>query len=225
MTGFKRIGGVSGLAFVVIFGISQLTSGEPSRTATQQEITRYLASNQTSKEVVGLLAVLVSGLVALFAIGVWSWLRSGSNDVTPAWRMTGLVGGVAMAVNLNLLGASVFAEGSVGDKLSSQPVLAQTIFTSEQTLGTAILPFIALLMLGMGMATLESKALPLWSAWLAFAGAVLSIVLTLQLVFPGSVLDVVGVAHALVVLGWIAIVSVYMLLPQRVPMMAAARTA
>jgi hypothetical protein len=225
MTGFKRVGGLSGLAFVIVFGISQFTSGEPSRTATQQEITRYLAGNQTAKEVGGVLALLVSGFVALFAIGVWSWLRSSRKDMSPAWPMTGLVGGVMMAVNLDLLGASIAAQGWLGDKLATQPVLAQTVFISEQTLATAIFPFIALLLLGMGMATLESKALPAWSAWLAFAGAALSVVLTLQLVFPGPVLDVVGAAHAIVTLGWIAIASIYMLLPQRVPMTAVARTA
>jgi Domain of unknown function (DUF4386) len=225
MAGFLRVGGLSGLIFAVVFGIAQFTSGEPSRTATQQEITRYLAGHQTSNEVAGLLALLVSGFLALFAVGVWSFLRSGRNDLSPAWPMTGLVGGVVMAVNLALLGATVAAEGWLGDKLATQPVLAQTVFTSEQTLGTGILPFIALLLLGMGIATLESQALPVWSAWLALVGAALSLVLTLQLVFPGPVLDVIGAVHALAVLGWIAIVSIYMLLPQRVAVTARPRTA
>jgi hypothetical protein len=225
MTRFNRVGGLYGLAFVILFGISQFTSGEPSRTATQQEITRYLANNQTAKEVGGVLALLVSGFVVLFAIGVWSWLRSSRKDGSTAWRMTGLVGGVLMAVNFDILGASIAAQGWLGDKLATQPVLAQTIFISEQTLATAIFPFIALLLLGMGMATLESEALPAWSSWLAFAGAALSVVLTLQLVFQGPVLDVVGAAHALLTLGWIAIASIYMLLPQRVPMTAVTRTA
>ncbi len=225
MTGFLRVGGLSGLTFAVAFGIGQLTSREPDRTATQQEITKYLAGNQTSNEVVGLLALLVSGFLALFAVGVWSLLRSGGNDPSPAWPMTGLVGGMVMAVNLALLGATIAAEGWLGDKLAAQPVLAQTVFTSEQSLATAILPFIGLLLLGMGIATLDSHALPTWSAWLAFAGAVLSVVLTLQLVFPGPVLGVVGAAHALITLGWIAVVSVYMLLPQRVAITARPRTA
>src|ERR1700674_1939671 len=225
MAPFWRIGGLSGLTFVVVFGIIQVTSGEPSRAATKPEITRYLAGHQTSNEVFGVLALLLSGFVVLFAVAVWALLHSGPKDLSPTWPMIGLVGGVVMAVNLALLGATFAAEGSLGDKLATQPVLAQTVFTSEQTLGTAIFPFIALLLLGMGMATLESKALPVWSAWLAFAGAVLSVVLTLQLVFPGSVLDVVGAAHALVTLGWIAIVSIYMLLPQPLATMARARTA
>jgi hypothetical protein len=225
MAAFGRIGGLCGLTFVVVFGIIQFTSGEPSRTASQQEITRYLAGHQTSNEVVGAVALLLSGVVALFAVSAWSWLRSGHDDLSPAWPMTGLIGGVAMAVNLAFLGATFAAEGWMGDKLAAQPVLAQTVFTSEQTLGTAIFPFIALLLLGMGMATLETKALPVWSAWLAFAGAALSVALTLQLVFPGSALDVVGAVHALVALGWFAIVSIYMLLPQRVATVARARTA
>lgn len=225
MAGFWRISGLAGLTFVVVFGAIQVTSGEPSRSASQQEITTYLAGHQTSNEIFGVLALLLSGLVALFAVGVWSLLRSSGTDLNPGWPMTGLLGGIAMSVNLALLGATFAAEGSLGDKLASQPVLAQTVFTSEQTLGTAIFPFIALLLLGMGMASLESKGLPVWSAWLAFAGAVLSVVMTLQLVFPGSVLNVVGAAHALVVLAWIAIVGVYMLLPQRVAITARARTA
>jgi hypothetical protein len=225
MAAFWRIGGLSGLTFVVVFGIIQVTSGEPSRTANQQEITRYLAGHQTSNEVYGVLALLLSVFVALFAVAVWTLLHSSRKDLSPTWPMAGLVGGVAMAVNLAFLGATFAAEGSLGDKLATQPVLAQTVFTSEQTLGTAIFPFIALLLIGMGMATIESKALPVWSAWLAFAGGALSIVLTLQLVFPGSVIEVVGAAHALITLGWIAIVSIYMLRPQPLASMARARIA
>jgi hypothetical protein len=225
MGAFWRIGGLSGLTFVVVFGIIQVTSGEPSRTATQQEITRYLAGHQTSNEVFGVLALLLSGFVALFAVAVWTLLHSSPKDLSPTWPMTGLVGGVVMAVNLAFLGATFAAEGWLGDKLATQPVLAQTVFTSEQTLGTAIFPFIALLLLGMGMGTLESKALPVWSAWLAFAGVVLSVVLTLQLAFPGSVLDAVGAVHALVTLAWIAIVSICMLLPQPLATVARVRTA
>jgi hypothetical protein len=225
MAAFWRIGGVCGLTFVVVFGIIQVTSGEPSRTATQQEVTRYLAGHQTSNEVFGVLALLLSGFVALFAVAVWTLLHSGRKDLSPTWPMIGLVGGVVMAVNLAFLGATFATEGWLGDKLATQPVLAQTVFTSEQTIGTAIFPFIALLLLGTGMATLESKTLPVWSAWLAFAGAVLSVVLTLQLLFPGSFLALVGAAHALVTLGWIVVVSIYMLLPHPLATMARAQTA
>jgi hypothetical protein len=223
--GFSRVGGLSGLAFVIVFGVIQFTSGEPSRSASQQEITRYLTGHQTSNEVYGVLALFISGFVALFAVGVWSWLRSTRKDASRAWCMTGLVGGVVMAVNLAFVGATIAAQGWLGDKLATQPVLAQAVFVSEQTLATAILPFIALFLIGMGVATLESDALPAWSAWLAFVGAALSIVLTLQYVYSGSLLDIVGVAQALAVLGWIAIVGIYMLLPQRVALTTSARTA
>ncbi len=218
---FRRVSGLSGLVFVVLFGAAQLTSNEPSRNASQGEITRYLAGNQTSLEVGGVLLVLVSGFIAIFGVGVWSLLRSG-RDSEPAWPMMALVGAVVMAVNLALLGATVAAQGALADKLATQPILAQTIFVSEQTLGTAILPFIALLLLGSGMAALESRALPVWSAWLAFVGAALSVVLTLQLVFAGPVIVAIGIVHALVAIGWIAIVSVYLLLPQRRAMVASA---
>ena len=93
---------------------------------------------------------------------------------------------------------------------------------AEQTLGTAILPFIALLLLGAGMAALESGAMPAWTAWLAFAGAALSVVLTLQLAYAGPVLVAVGVVHALAAIGWIAVASVYLLLPERRAMVASA---
>src|SRR3989475_6201018 len=99
MTPFRRFTGLSGLAFVVVFGAIQFTSGEPSRTASQSEITRYLAGHQTSNEIGGVLALFVSGLVALFAVGVWSLLGSDA-DASPAWPMTALVGGVVMAINL-----------------------------------------------------------------------------------------------------------------------------
>jgi hypothetical protein len=221
MMPFRRLSGLSGLAFVVVFGGIQFTSAEPSRTASQEEITRYLAGHQTSNEVGGVLAVLVSGFLALFAIGVWTLLRS-SRDAGPAWPMTALVGGVVMSVNLAFLGASIAAQGLLGDKLAAQPVLAQAVFVSEQTLGTAILPFIALLLLGAGMAALESGAMPAWTAWLAFAGAALSVVLTLQLAYAGPVLVAVGVVHALAAIGWIAVASVYLLLPERRAMVASA---
>lgn len=222
MAGFWRIGGLSGIAFVVVFGVSQFTSGEPRRNATQEEIARYIAGHQTSNEVGGIIAFLVSAFVALFAVGVWSLLSSNRSS---AWPMTGLLGGMVMAVNLSLVGATIGAQGWLADKLATQAVLAQTVFVFEQALASAILPFIALFLLGMGMSTLESGVLPSWSAWLAFVGVALSAVLTLQFLVSGPVIEAVGIVHALVVLGWIAIVSVYMLLPQSRAMVASARTA
>src|SRR2546425_12024207 len=123
MTPFRRLSGLSGLAFVVVFGGFHFTSGEPSRSASQEEITRYLAGHQTSNEVGGVLAVLVSGFLALFAIGVWTLLRS-SRDAGTAWPMTALVGGGVMSVNLAVLGASIAAQGPVCGKLGALPVLA-----------------------------------------------------------------------------------------------------
>src|SRR2546425_11377413 len=110
MTLFRRLSGLSGLAFVVVFGGFHFTSGEPSRSASQEEITRYLAGHQTSNEVGGVLAVLMSGFLALFAIGVWTLLRPG-RDAGPPWPMTALGGGIAVAVNLALLGAPIPAQG------------------------------------------------------------------------------------------------------------------
>src|SRR3989441_12342824 len=115
MTPFKRLSGLSGLAFVVVFGGIQFTSGEPSRSASQEEITRYLAGHQTSNEVSGVLAVLVSGFLALFAIGVWTLVRSG-RGAGNAWPMTARGGGGGIAVNLAFLGASIAARGLIRDE-------------------------------------------------------------------------------------------------------------
>ena len=100
------------------------------------------------------------------------------------------------------LGASIAAEGRLGDSLGGQPILAQTVFISEQMMSTAIVPFIGLFTLGIGMATLEAGALPTWTAWLGFLGATLSVVLLVQTLWPGPVLDGIGIVHALVVLGF-----------------------
>src|SRR2546428_13607182 len=103
MTPFRRFSGLSGLAFVVVFGGIQFTSGEPSRSASQEEITRYLAGHQTSNEVGGVLAVLVSGFLALFAIGVWALFRS-RPCARPPWPSDALVGRGRSSVHLRLLG-------------------------------------------------------------------------------------------------------------------------
>src|SRR2546422_5440826 len=113
MTPFRRFSGLSGLAFVVVFGGIQFTSGEPSRSASQEEITRYLAGHQTSNEVSGVLAVLVSGFLALFAIGVLTLFRS-RRDAGPPLPMTALVGGGVMSRNGSFLGAPVARQGLLG---------------------------------------------------------------------------------------------------------------
>lgn len=215
---FRRISAVSGLTFVVVFLVANLSSGEPSRTATTGEITKYLAGHQTSNEVLGALAMLISGIFALFVVGAWAVLRSGQRDEGRAWPAVALVGGIVMAVNLAFLGATIAAEGRLGDGLAGQPILAQTVFISEQMFATSIVPFIALFLLGLGAATLESGALPRWTAWLAFLGSALNLVLLVQTLWPGPVLDGIGIVQALVTLGYIAIVAIYMLLPQRQPM-------
>ena len=223
-TTFRRISGICGLTFVVLFVIANLVPGEPTRTATKEEIAKYLAGHQTPNEFFGALAMLLSGIFALFAVGVWALLRSSQKDEGRAWPVTALVGGVVMAVNLAFLGASIAAEGRLGDSLGGQPILAQTVFIFEQMMSTAIVPFIGLFTLGIGIATLESGALPTWTAWLGFLGAALSVVLLVQTLWPGPVLDGIGIVHALVVLGFFAIVAIYMLLPQRRPMTFGART-
>lgn len=220
---FRRISGISGLTFVVVFVVGNIVSAEPTRTATRQEIARYLAGHQTSNEVLGALLMLVSGIFALFVVGLWALLRFRQRDEGRAWPVAALVGGVVMAVNLAFLGASIAAEGRLGDSLASQPILAQTVFVSTQMLETAIVPFIALFLLGLGVATLESGALPTWTAWLAFLGAALSVVLLVQSLWPGPVLEGVGIVHAIVVIGYMAIVAIYMLLTQRRPMTLGAR--
>jgi hypothetical protein len=212
---FRRISGVCGLTFAVVFVIANLVSGEPTRTATKEEIARYLGGHQVSNEVGGALAMLISGVFALYAVGVWALLRSRQRDEGRAWPVVALVGGIVMTVNLALVGAFIAAFGRLGDSLSTQPILAQTVFTSYQLLATSIVPFIAIFLLGIGMATLESRAFPTWTAWLAFLGAALSIVLLAQSLWPGPVLDGIGIVHALVSVAVIAIVAIYMLLPQR----------
>jgi Zn-dependent protease len=214
---FRRISGVCGLTFVVVFVIANVASGEPSRTATKEEITKFLSGHQTSNEVFGALAMLISGVFAIFAVGLWTLLRTSQRNGDRAWPATAFVGGIVMAVELALLGASIGALGRLGDSLSTQPILAQTIFTSYQMVSTSILPFIALFLLGIGMATLESRAFPTWTAWLAFLGAALNVVLVVQSLWPGPVLDGIGIVQALVSIGYIAIISIYMLLPQRQP--------
>lgn len=215
---FRRISAVSGLMFVVVFVVTTLTSSEPSRTATREQITKYLAGHQTSNEFGGALVMLISGILALFVVGAWALMRSNQPDSGRAWPVVALVGGIVMVVNLAFLGAAIAAEGQLGDGLAGQPILAQTLFTSEQMLGTAIDPFIALFLLGLGAATLESGALPRWTAWIAFLGSALNVVLLVQALWPGPVLDGIGIVQALVTLGYMAIVAIYMLLPQRQPM-------
>lgn len=215
---FKRIAGVSGLTFVVVFVIANIASGEPARTATGEEIAKYLSGHQTSNEVLGSLAMLISGVFAVFVVGVWTLLRSSQRDGGRAWPGVALVGGMGMAVNLALLGGAIAGEGRLGGSLATQPILAQTVFISEQMLATAIVPFIALFLLGVGVSTVESRAFPIWLAWLAFLGSALNVVLLAQSLWPGPVLDGVGIVQALATLGCIAIVAIYMLLPQRQPM-------
>src|SRR3989442_12232641 len=113
MTQFRRLSGLSGLAFVVVFGGIQFTSGEPSRSASQEEITRYLAGHQTSNEVGGVLAVLVSGFLALFAIGVGALFPS-RRGPGPALPMTALGGRVLVSRNLAFPGASMPPPGPPG---------------------------------------------------------------------------------------------------------------
>ncbi|HKW58234.1 MAG TPA: hypothetical protein VJR46_00540 [Candidatus Dormibacteraeota bacterium] len=215
---FRRITGVSGLTFVVVFVIANIASGEPSRGATKEEIAKYMSSHQTSNEVLGALAMLVSAILALFVVGVWVQLRYGRSDSSRAWPAAALVGGIVMAGNLAFVGGSIASMGRLGDSLANQPILAQTVFTSYQGTAAAIVPFIALLLVGSGMATLESGAFPTWTAWLAFLGSALNIVLLVQSFWPGPVLDGVGIVQAVVTLGYFAIIAIYMLLPERQPM-------
>ncbi|MGB8258715.1 MAG: DUF4386 family protein [Terracidiphilus sp.] len=171
----QRIAGACGLAslalFLVEFPIYFLRGPLPS--VTSATLPAYSARNATNMLVVVFLDLLIYCLFLVFLSGLRQRLAQAQAACT--W-LADLVFGAGVVYTTLTLAADACQGAIALDARSAQPdpVVIRTLMESQYLLfGSVGLILIALLLAGASWATLASRALPRWTAWLGLAAAAL----------------------------------------------------
>ncbi len=165
----ERWAASSGILFVVLFVVGNLITGEPpDYNAGGAEISTFLADKHAELTV----QAILSGLV----IVVWLWFLS---SFAGTFREAGER---RLATVMYGAGVTIVAIGAVGDAImiavtQLYPVLddssIQALYGITFFLYVKLLWPAAALALATAIATMRSRALPVWYAYLSFLGAVI----------------------------------------------------
>jgi hypothetical protein len=193
----RRYGGVTGLAFVVLFGLgnSLWAFDAPSHGAAGADLVAFYDAKSTEIAVGATLSLLSIAAFALFASAVRRVLADAEGDDVLA---TTAFGGALLALaaglgaeTINMAGALRAGDGQL------DPALARSLFEISQVLGTAAAA------VGVGIFALAAAAVALRTRlvlprWLAVATLLVGISLFTPL---GHTLEWPGAAMMLVTLG------------------------
>jgi hypothetical protein len=219
----RLLAGGAGLGYVA--GVS-VENGEileaPTLTSSVADI-RALYDDQAFTIVTTFAGILALVFYLVFAVAVFGLLRERARR-GEAWTVVGLVGGVggpALAA-AGLVAAAILAVGGA-EGLSDDRVEDLFDFSLRLRIVSGI--FVAMFLLGVGLAALRSGALPRWLCWLACAIAVPMAVVPLAAFIDDESLRIgVGIAFGCQTL-WIFFTSVWLLLADGVGVVTLVRRA
>ena len=200
---WARYAPLSGLVAVALLVVSIVVTGfdsVDSNDSTQKVVDFW--SDNDSKQVAGAFIGALATVPLLWFLGsLRSALRTGEGD-TGRLSPIAYAGGIVLATTAAVDASIQFAVAeSVGDV---PPGVTQTlsVLYSDFFLGFPV--GVGTLLLAAGLAILRTKVLPVWLGWVAFVLGIVS-------------LTPVGFFAFLVVLAWIAVVSVMLFRQQPGP--------
>jgi hypothetical protein len=164
----ERWAASSGILFVILFVVGNLIAGEPpDYNAGANEISAYIVDKHAELTV----QAIISGAIVV----VWLWFLS---SFAGTFREAGQR---RLATIMYGAGVTVVAIGAVGDSMAIavtqlRPVLddgaIQALYGLTFFLYIKLFWPLAALALAAALATMRSRALPAWYAYLSFAGTV-----------------------------------------------------
>jgi hypothetical protein len=194
----QRYAGVSGLAFVLLFGAGNAiwALGMPSAGTPVAEVVDFYEERADRIVIGGSLSLLSIAVAVVFAAAVRQVLRdAGGDDVLATTAFGGLLLGLAAGVgaeSINMVAAQRAQDGELS------PDLAQSLFEISQVLGsTAAAVGIGVFALATAAVALRTGVLPRWVAVVtAVAGVVLLSPLAQVNVLPGALLILIALLVA-----------------------------
>jgi hypothetical protein len=212
---WRRIGGWSGLAFVVLFGLlaAVLVGNVPSLSDGPDAVRTWIAGHATTYMVFMWIGAVTAALFLMpFAAVLAQLLEEDEPDNRILARLV-LMGAAGTAV-IGTLGNAFYSSLALGSAAVLSDAAVMAFARADAFIfSMAVHVFQALVVLAAGVAILRSRALARWLDWFGLAvGAVLVVaglwVVGGELGGPSQVLQLVGLAGWTV---WIAATAVTML--------------
>lgn len=202
-TNSARVAPLTGAAAVVVIAAGFAAAGNvPAPDAPTGRLVSFYAAHDTGQLASGALLSLGALLFLAFAAIVFRTLRTAGGEPS-ATVILCLAGGVIVVVGVTILAGFALALGDVAGRLDRSSLQAVHVLSEELvftlTVGTSGF------LLGAGLATLHTAALPRWTGWLALAFGVIAAVPSHIL---GDLLDHIGFVGFVGLGVWTLIVSV-----------------
>jgi hypothetical protein len=188
-------------AVLLIFGSFLAAGSQPGPDAPIDEVTAFYTEHDAGQLAAASLMSLGALLFLIFASIIVRRLRAVEAEGS-AWTTVCFGGGVLVATGLLLFAGLAVALGDVAGDL--EPSALQALHVLYQELLFPLTIGVSAFMLGAGIATLRTGALPSWAGWLAVVVGVVAAVPSHVL---GSALDHIGFGGFLGLALWTLIVS------------------
>jgi hypothetical protein len=164
---------LSGVLAVVLVVVAAIVTGEPPDTdASKDEILSYYTDNESALQVGAGLLALGSFFFLLFATAVASLVR-GVREATAASAHVTLAGGILLVAGMTVFAGLAFTSGEVVDDVDIGTI--QTLHALEMNMFFTVAVGTGAFLLGAGVGTLKTDALPAWLAWAAIVIGIVSV--------------------------------------------------
>ena len=211
----RRIAGAAGLAYVVGVGIENMEVLEAPTVGSPAAEIRANYADQAFGVVTSFAGVLALVAYVVFAVTLFLIVR-GADRRAEGWALAGLAGGIA---GPTLAGAGAVANAVLvansGEGLSDD--LTRTLFDVHLLAQMIAGVFVALFLVGIGVAALRTGAFPRPLAWLGIGIGLLIVLSPIAALTGDRTLQVaVTIAFGLDTL-WIFLVAMWLALAEGVP--------
>jgi hypothetical protein len=169
----KQLLPLSGVASVLLIIVAFIVGGEsPEADEPLQEVISYYADHDSDVQIASALLALGAFFFLLFSAFVASVLRRVQGERGVAATVS-LAGGIVFAVGVTIFAGLGFAAGDVvGDV---PPTVVQSLHVLGSDMFFTVAVGTAAFLLGAGVATLRTDALPAWLSWAAIVIGIVAI--------------------------------------------------
>lgn len=210
MRGLERFAPLTGLLFVVLVVVAVVVGGEsPAADDPIGDVLEFWNDNKDEQIVAAIIAAF-SAVALLWFLGVWRATLAAAEAVPARLANTAFAGGIVGAIGWVVLITSTFmAADTVGDVA---PEVTQAFSVMQADFWFPLSIGFSVFLLASGLAMVRGAALPAWPGWVA-------IVLGVLAVTPA------GFFAILVMLAWVAAISVMLFMRGESPTMPGAGAA
>jgi hypothetical protein len=206
----RRVAGTAGVGYAVGVGVENMDVLSAPRVGSSVTDVRAAFADGSQALLGAVAGVLALVLFVVFAVGLHRTLSAGRG-----WALAGLVGGILGSLSA---GVGVVTDAVLVGRAAHLPDDAvRGLFEVHPRLQLVAGPFVAVFLLGSGIAGLRTGALP---PWLARAGCVLGVPLVLA---PLALSDADGIGSVMATVGfglfslWVFLTALWLLLAGPIP--------